>query len=53
MKYIYFYISFIFGILTVLFENPGKHYIVKEPNLNDTYIDDNNIPYKYKLKYIE
>jgi hypothetical protein len=45
-------ISFILGILTVVINNPLPHYIIKLPNLVDTYIDEIGNRYKYKLIYI-
>ena len=48
-----FLISFLLGILLVLITNPPPHYIIKLPNLNDTYIDDKNIKYKYKLDIVK
>tara|TARA_B100000575_G_C23108420_1_gene639976 strand:- start:923 stop:1108 length:186 start_codon:yes stop_codon:yes gene_type:complete len=44
--------AFILGILTVVINNPLPHYIIKLPNLNDTYIDNVGKRYKYKLVYI-
>ena len=48
-----FLISFLLGILLVLITNPPPHYIIKLPNLSDTYIDDKNIKYKYKLDIVK
>ena len=45
-------IMFILGGLTVILSNPLPHYIIKLPNLDDTYRDNNNKLYKYKLKFI-
>lgn len=44
--------GFILGILTVVINNPLPHYIIKLPNLNDSYIDTIGNRYKYKLIYI-
>lgn len=44
--------GFILGILTVVINNPLPHYIIKLPNLNDSYIDIIGNRYKYKLIYI-
>lgn len=49
---IFIILSFILGIYTVLITNKPPYYIVKIPNLNDTYKDENNNIYKYRLKYI-
>tara|TARA_Y100000389_G_C17178934_1_gene372983 strand:+ start:235 stop:420 length:186 start_codon:yes stop_codon:yes gene_type:complete len=45
--------AFILGILTVVINNPLPHYIIKLPNLNDSYIDTIGNRYKYKLVYID
>ena len=45
-------LSFILGIVTVVINNPLPHYIIKLPNLDDTYIDTKGNRYKYKLIYI-
>lgn len=47
-----FSFSFIYGILFVLYNIKLPIIILKKPNLNDIYRDDNNTLYKYKLKYI-
>ena len=40
---------FILGILTVIVNNPLPHLIIELPDTNTTYIDNDNIKYKYKL----
>lgn len=53
MNYVFFYLSLLFGFITVILTNPIPHYIIKHPNLIDIYVDDKNNKYKYRLKYIK
>ena len=52
IEFVLFFISFLIGIIITLTTNLPPHYIVKLPNVNDIYKDNNNRLYKYRLKYI-
>ena len=44
--------SIIFGIFLLYIFSPKPQIILKYPNENNIYIDNNNVCYKYKKKII-
>lgn len=45
-------ISIIIGIAIIYMYSPKPEIILKMPNETDTFIDTNNVCYKYKKTYI-
>ncbi len=45
-------ISILFGVWLIYVYSPKPEIIIKMPNENNTYIDTNNVCYKYKKTHI-
>lgn len=46
------FISIIIGIFIIYIISPKPQIILKYPNEKNIYIDENNVCYKYKKKYL-
>jgi len=46
-------LSILIGIIIIYIINPQPQVIFKYPNEKNIYIDENNVCYKYKKKYIK
>lgn len=53
MNYYLFILGFFLGFITINIFNPLPHFIIKTPNLSDTYVDSNGKIYKYKLNILK